>query len=85
MAEFLFLLSGTNDDVPRVFQLAEIINLNKARKARARAEAKSDAVANRASHGRTRAEKDAAEARKARRDQVLDGARIERPDEDEPA
>ena len=64
--------------------MAEIINLNKARKARARAEAKSDAVANRASHGRTRAEKDAAEARKARRDRVLDGARIEKPD-DEPA
>jgi len=64
--------------------LAEIINLNKARKARDKAEAKTDAAANRAAHGRTKGEKDIAEARKARRDRVLDGARIERPD-DEPA
>ena len=65
--------------------MAEIINLNKARKARAKSDAKTDAAANRAAHGRTKNDKDAAEARKARRDRVLDGARIERPDEDEPA
>jgi len=64
--------------------MAEIINLNKARKARTRAEAKTEAATNRAAHGRTKAEKATAEARKARRDRVLDGARIDRPD-DEPA
>lgn len=62
--------------------MADIINLNKARKARDKAEAKSDAVANRAAHGRTKSDKSVAEARKARRDRVLDGARIERPDDE---
>lgn len=63
--------------------MAEIINLNQARKRKARDEARSEAAANRAAHGRTKADKTVAEARKARRDRVLDGARIERPD-DEP-
>lgn len=63
--------------------MADIINLNKARKARDKADAKSDAAANRAAHGRTKTDKSIAEARKDRRDRVLDGARIERPD-DEP-
>jgi len=63
--------------------MADIINLNKARKARDKAETKADAAANRAAHGRTKTDKSIAEARKDRRDRVLDGARIERPD-DEP-
>jgi hypothetical protein len=37
--------------------MAEVINLNKARKARAKAEAKTRAEQNRAAHGVTKAEK----------------------------
>ena len=53
----------------------EIINLNKARKDWARAEAKAKAAANRAAFGRTRGQKDAArlEAERLKRD--LDGAK----------
>jgi hypothetical protein len=64
--------------------MAEIINLNKARKAKARADAKTEAAANRASHGQTKGERAQADAEKAHLNHVLDGARIERPD-DEPA
>lgn len=50
--------------------MAEPINLNKARKARARAEAQDQAAENRVRFGRTKAEKELARAReaKARRD-----------------
>lgn len=59
--------------------MAEIINLNKARKARAKAEAAREAAANRAAHGRSRAEKDLARARTDKRERELDGARREPP------
>lgn len=57
--------------------MAEIINLNRARKARAREADKRTAAANRAKFGRTKAEKalDAAEAR--RLDAQLDQAKRE--------
>lgn len=42
--------------------MAELINLNKARKARARAEAGAKAAENRVAFGRTRADKQASEA-----------------------
>ena len=47
--------------------MADVINLNRTRKAKARASAKSAAAANRARFGRTKAEtlQDAAEAKKA--------------------
>ena len=64
--------------------MAEIINLNKARKAKAQADDKVAAAANRASHGRTKGERDQTKAEKSHLNQVLDGAKIERPD-DEPA
>lgn len=64
--------------------MAEIINLNKARKSRDKADAKVRAAANRAEHGVPRADRDQAGAERDRRDHELDGARIERPD-DEPA
>ncbi len=53
--------------------MGEIVNLNKARKARERQEAEATAAANRTRHGRTKAEKalDKARAEKAARD--LDG------------
>jgi hypothetical protein len=57
--------------------MAEILNLNKARKAKAKTDDKSRAAENRAKHGRNKADKalDAARADKLRRD--LDGAKRE--------
>lgn len=57
--------------------MAEIVNLNRARKAKRRAESAAQADANRVAHGRTGAEKTAArnEAERARR--LLDGAKRE--------
>ena len=55
--------------------MAEILNLNKARKAKAKTDDKTRAAENRAKHGRSKIEKtlDAARADKLRRD--LDGAK----------
>ena len=57
--------------------MSEPINFNKAKKARARADAKSQAAANRVRFGRTKAEKSVSklEAKKARR--ALDQAKRE--------
>jgi hypothetical protein len=57
--------------------MAEILNLNKARKAKAKTDDKARAAENRAKHGRSKIEKtlDAARADKLRRD--LDGAKRE--------
>lgn len=62
--------------------MAEVINLNKARKARARAGAAADAQTNRAMHGRTRAEKTRVETEAARRARDLEG-HLREPDEDQ--
>jgi len=58
--------------------MAELVNLNRARKARTRSEAEARAAENRAKFGRTKAEKklDQARAGKAARD--LDGGKRER-------
>lgn len=57
--------------------MAEILNLNQARKAKAKTDAKTKAVENRAKFGRTKADKalDAARADRLKRD--LDGAKRE--------
>ena len=57
--------------------MAEILNLNQARKAKAKTDAKTQAVENRAKFGRTKADKalEAARADKLKRD--LDGAKRE--------
>jgi len=55
--------------------MAEIVNLNKARKARAKADEASQAAANRAKHGRTKAEKASDRAAEDRRAALLDGAK----------
>jgi hypothetical protein len=55
--------------------VAEIVNLNKARKARARAEAKTAAAANRVKFGRTKADRDLAAAREDKARQELDAKR----------
>ena len=57
--------------------MAEIVNLNRARKARARTEAAASAAANRAKHGRTAAERERDERSEARRRALLDGAKLE--------
>ncbi|WP_198374690.1 DUF4169 family protein [Neoroseomonas rubea] len=57
--------------------MAEIVNLNKARKARTRAEEAAEAAANRAKHGRTKAEKSNDAHAEARRKALLDGAKRE--------
>jgi hypothetical protein len=57
--------------------MAEIVNLNKARKARAKVESGKQAEANRAKFGRTRVQKDREAADQARRDALLDGAKRE--------
>ena len=53
--------------------MAEVVNLNKARKARARAAAKVQAVESRAKFGRSKTAKAAAEAETRLADQRLDG------------
>jgi len=55
--------------------MAEIVNLNKARKARAGAQREAAAAANRAKHGRTKAEKLNDARDEARRRALLDGAK----------
>lgn len=57
--------------------MGEIVNLNKQRKARARKEAEAAAAANRAKHGRTKAEKANDQRAEARAKALLDGARKE--------
>lgn len=54
------------------------VNLNKARKARARIDAEAKAAENRAKFGRTKAQKAADALRAAQRQALLDGARRDR-------
>ena len=66
--------------------MAEIVNFNKARKARDKAAAKAKAAENRAAHGRPRAETQQSLLERLARDRALDGHRRdrdpERPDDD---
>ena len=57
--------------------MAEIVNLNRVRKERNKAEAKSQAEANRVLHGLTKAERDAARAERQRLSRLLDQTRLE--------
>jgi hypothetical protein len=57
--------------------VTEIANLNRARKARARAEARVEAAQNRAAFGRTKAQKSADHTAKAKSDAALDGHKRE--------
>ncbi len=57
--------------------MAEIVNLNKLRKRRARADAEALAAANRAKHGRTGAERAREEIEAARRERAVAGAKLE--------
>jgi hypothetical protein len=55
--------------------MGEIVNLNRVRKARARAEALAQAAANRAKHGRDKARKANDREEEARRRKLLDDAK----------
>ncbi|MBX9615475.1 MAG: DUF4169 family protein [Caulobacteraceae bacterium] len=57
--------------------MAEIVNLNRARKARDRETAKADAAANRVTHGLSRAQREAARAERQRLERLLDQSRRE--------
>ena len=57
--------------------MAELINLNRARKAKARDTALANADANRAKFGRTKAERQAESARARQAERALDGAKRE--------
>ncbi|WP_409018372.1 DUF4169 family protein [Brevundimonas vesicularis] len=57
--------------------MAEIINLNRARKSRDRAEARRTAEANRLAFGRTKAERTASTTARARAEADLDGHRLD--------
>lgn len=56
-------------------RMADIVNLNRARKARAKAEQAATAAANRVKHGRTAAEKANDRRAEERREALLDGTR----------
>lgn len=62
--------------------MADVINLNRARKSRAAADRKAAAAANRAKHGLGKAEKTRNEAENALRKDKLDAHRRERDEDD---
>ncbi|PAX07832.1 DUF4169 family protein [Sphingomonas lenta] len=57
--------------------MGDVVNLRRARKAKVRTDAQTQAAANRAAFGRTKAEKQADAAEAERREQALDGAKRE--------
>ena len=61
--------------------MAEIVNLNRARKAKAKSEAEATAAANRVKHGRSKAEKANDRAAEARRHALLEGTKLTPPGE----
>jgi hypothetical protein len=64
---------GDDQDPAGGVDMAEVVNLNKARKARARAATKAQSVENRAKFGRSKTDKAAAEAETRLADRRLDG------------
>jgi hypothetical protein len=57
--------------------MGEVVNLNRARKDRVKAEAKTTAAANRAAHGRTKGERQKADKERTLAQRLLDGAKRE--------
>jgi len=62
--------------------MAEIVNLNRARKARAKADKDKTAEANRVLHGTPKAVRNLAEARKDKAEKGLAGHKLEKGDDD---
>ena len=65
--------------------MAEIVNLNRFRKAKTRADEKRQAAENRVAFGRTKAEKAAEQAERERAARALDGAKRDKTDQDDGA
>ncbi|MEN0075742.1 MAG: DUF4169 family protein [Paracraurococcus sp.] len=65
--------------------MGDVVNLNRVRKARAKAEAATQAAANRARYGRNAAEKENDRRAEARRQALLEGARRDTPEMGAPA
>lgn len=59
--------------------MGEVVNLNKARKARDKAEAKRTADANRLTFGRTRSERQSTQKERDREAARLDGHKLDEP------
>jgi Domain of unknown function (DUF4169) len=57
--------------------MSDVVNLNKARKAKARSAAKATAAENRAKFGASRKEKTASERERQKLDRVVDGAKLD--------
>ena len=62
--------------------MAEIVNLKRARKAKARAEKEETAQANRVLHGTPKSLRNLAEARKGKADGTLSGHKLEKTEDD---
>ena len=58
--------------------MGDLVNLNKARKARAKNVAYATSAVNRVKFGRTKAEKDRERQEQVRADKLLDGAKLEK-------
>ena len=67
---------------PRPKKMVEIVNLNRARKARAKADKEKSAQTNRVLHGTPKVVRNLADARKNKADEALSGHRLEK-DEDQ--
>jgi len=67
------------DAIGQIRPMTEPINLNKARKAKARADRATEAAANRARFGRTKAEKEREQIDRDRAKRLLDGAELAQP------
>ncbi len=61
--------------------MAEIINLNRARKARDKAASRTEAAANRVTHGLTKAERNAAKTERERQSRLLDQTKRDVPED----
>lgn len=60
--------------------MSNVVNLNKARKARDRDRAREQARENRVRFGRTKADKDLTSAELQKSEQALDGAKLDKPE-----
>ena len=57
--------------------MGEVVNLNRVRKDRAKAEAKAAAKANRAAHGRTKSERSKADKAREQAEKLLDRSKLD--------
>jgi hypothetical protein len=57
--------------------MGEVVNLNRVRKDRAKAEARATAAVNRAVHGRSKADRTLSQAERERAARLLDGSKLE--------